>query len=90
MLFFGNEFFSRTFSYDIIEKKIGDNMVVSFAATKDWYQYMMISIYSLLECTKSVKKVYLLAETDQVENVPNLNQMMEKYPEVEFVLVNAL
>ena len=33
-------------------------MVVALVANENWYKYMVIEVYSLLETTKDVKKVY--------------------------------
>ncbi len=58
------------------------------SCTKDWYHYLVVDIYSLLECTKSVKKIYLLIETNNINDVKDLSSLIEKYKDVEFVLVD--
>lgn len=63
------------------------NMIIAMSATKEWYHYLMVDIYSLLECTKTVKKIYLLVETTNIEEIPYLNDIIKKY-DVEFKLVN--
>lgn len=63
-------------------------MIIAMACTKDWYHYLMVDIYSLLECTKSVKKIYLILETDKVEEVKNLDKIKKKYPGVDFIIIN--
>lgn len=68
----------------MVEKK----MIIAMSCTKNWYHYLMVDIYSLLECTKSVKKIYLLIETNNAEEVKDLPTIMEKYKDVEFVLIN--
>lgn len=58
------------------------------ACTKEWYHYLMVDIYSLLECTKSVKKIYLILETDKIAEIENLDAIMKKYKDVEFVIID--
>ena len=65
-----------------------DDMIIAMACTKDWYHYLMVDIYSLLECTKSIKKIYLLLETDKEKEIENLNQIKRKYSDVEIVVIN--
>lgn len=62
-------------------------LIIAMSCTKDWYHYLMVDIYSLLECTKNVKKIYLLIETTNINDVPYLKQIIEKY-NVEFKLIN--
>lgn len=62
-------------------------LIIAMSCTKDWYHYLMVDIYSLLECTKNVKKIYLLTETDDIEEVPYLKEIIQKY-NIEFKLVN--
>lgn len=62
-------------------------MVIAMACNKQWYRYLVVDLYSLLESNKSVKKIYLLLETDNVSDVPKLDKLIEKYS-VEFVLIN--
>ena len=62
-------------------------MIIAMSCTENWYHYLMVDLYSLLECTKNIKKIYLLIETDKVEDVPYLSQLISKY-DVEFVLIN--
>lgn len=64
-----------------------NNMVIAMSCTKEWYHYLMVSIYSLLECTCTVKKIYLLVETCDVNDIPYLNEIIQKY-NVEFILIN--
>lgn len=63
------------------------NMVIAMSCTKDWYHYLMVDVYSLLSCTKSVKRIYLLIETGDVADVPYLNDIIQKFA-VEVTLVN--
>lgn len=62
-------------------------LIIAMSCTKDWYHYLMVDIYSLLECTKNVKKIYLLIETNDINDVPYLKKINEKY-NVEFKLIN--
>jgi lipopolysaccharide biosynthesis glycosyltransferase len=69
----------------MLEKR---NMIVALSCTETWYHYLMVDIYSMLECTKTIKKIYLLIETNNPNDVPYLNKLQEKYKEVEFVLID--
>ena len=62
-------------------------MIIAMGCNTAWYKYLVVDLYSLLECTKNIKKIYLLLETDKVEDVPMLDKIIDKYP-VEFVLIN--
>ena len=62
-------------------------MVIGMACTKNWYHYLMVDLYSLLETTKNVKKVYLLLETDRVKDVPYLSKIKKAY-DAEIILIN--
>ena len=62
-------------------------MNIAMACNKAWYRYLIVDLYSLLECTKNVKKIYLLLETDNIDEVPFLRKLINKYS-VEFVLIN--
>lgn len=68
----------------MIEKKL----IIVMSCTKSWYHYLMVDIYSLLECTKSVKKIYLLVETNNPEDIPDFLMIKQKYKDVEFVLLD--
>ena len=41
-----------------------------------------------MEC-KDMKKIYLLLETDNIDDVPNLRYLANKHSNVEFVLISA-
>lgn len=69
-----------------IERKKPE-LIIAMSCTKDWYHYLMVDIYSLLECTKNVKKIYLLIETNDMNDVPYLKEINQKY-DVEFKIVN--
>jgi lipopolysaccharide biosynthesis glycosyltransferase len=62
-------------------------MIIAMACTKNWYHYLMVDLYSLLECTKNVKKVYLLVETDKVKDIPYLSKIKKAY-DVEIKLID--
>lgn len=62
-------------------------MVVAMACTSNWYHYLTVLIYSLLRTTKTVNKIYLLLETDDIEKIPELKKLKEKYP-FEMILLN--
>ena len=62
-------------------------LIIAMSCTKDWYHYLMVDIYSLLESTKNVKKIYLLIETTNINNVPYLKVISQKY-NIEFKLIN--
>ena len=62
-------------------------MVVAMACTENWYHYLAVDIYSLLKTTPAVKKIYLLLETDNINDIPELKKVIEKYP-VEIKLIN--
>lgn len=64
-------------------------MIVVMSCVKDWYHYLLVDIYSLLECTPSVKKIYLLLETEDKNSISNLYKIEKKY-NVEIVLINAI
>ena len=62
-------------------------MVVAMACTENWYHYSAVNIYSLLKTTKEVQKIYLLLETDNINDIPELKKVVEKYP-VELKIIN--
>lgn len=62
-------------------------MVVAMACTKNWCHYLAVDIYSLLKTTPAVKKIYLLLETDNIDDIPEIKKVIEKYP-VELKIVN--
>ena len=63
------------------------NMIIAMSCTPNWYHYLMVDLYSLLECTKTVKKIYILGTTEFVEDIPYLQEVIDKY-QVEVVLKN--
>ncbi len=62
-------------------------MIIAMACTKNWYHYLMVDIFSLLECTKNVKKIYLLVETEETKDIPYLDKIIDEY-NVDFELIN--
>ena len=61
-------------------------MVIALSCTENWYYYLVVNLYSLLEHNK-VKKIYLLLETDKAKDVKYLKQLQKRY-KVEFVVIN--
>ena len=64
-------------------------MVVALVANKEWYKYLVIDIFALLNNSKNIKKIYVIAETTNSEDIPYLNKIMQEYKDVKFVIVNA-
>lgn len=66
-------------------------MIIAMSCTKDWYSYLVVDLYSLLKCTKNIKKIYLLIETDNIEDVPYLKEIIEYYNiEIKTINLNPL
>ena len=63
-------------------------MIVAMSCTDNWYHYLMVDLYSLLENNKSVKKVYLMVSTDKENEIPYLTDIKKKY-KVDIKLVNV-
>lgn len=63
-------------------------MIFAFGCTKSWYEYLVVSLYSLLRTNNNTKKIYLLLETNRIEDIPNLRYLINKHNNVEFVLIN--
>ena len=62
-------------------------MIIAMSCTKDWYRYLIVDLYSLLKCTKSIKKIYLLIETDNIKEVPYLEALANNF-NVEIKTIN--
>ena len=62
-------------------------MVVAMSCSENWYKYLVVDIYSLLKSTKSIKKIYLFIETENIEEIEYLSLIRNKF-EVEFELIN--
>ncbi len=54
-------------------------MIIAMACTKNWYYYLAVDLYSLLKNNKNVEKIYLLLETDNIKEVPKLEEIKNKY-----------
>lgn len=63
-------------------------MIFAFGCNKSWYKYLVVSLYSLLRTNKNIKKIYLLLETEKIDDVPNLKYLTNNNRNVEFVLIN--
>ena len=57
------------------------------SCTKNWYYYLIIDLYSLLENNKNIQKIYLLLETDNIKDIPNLDKIIKKY-NVKLEIIN--
>ena len=64
-------------------------MVVVLVANSNWYKYLMIDVHALIKTTKDLKKIYLLTETDNIDDVPYLRAVIENNPNIEIVLVDS-
>ncbi len=62
-------------------------MIFAFGCTKNWYEYLVVDIYSLLKFNPTTKKIYLFLETDTIDEVPYLKEVQERF-NVELVLIN--
>ncbi len=62
-------------------------MIVALSCTKNWYYYLVVNIYSLLRNNKNVKKIYLLLETDKIDDVQYLKELSQKF-KVEIEVIN--
>ena len=52
-------------------------MIFAFGCTKNWYEYLVVDIYSLLKFNPTTKKIYLFLETDKIDEVPYLKEVQE-------------
>lgn len=62
-------------------------MNIALACNEKWYPYLVVNLYSLLKCTKNIKKIYLILETNDINDVPKLGDVIKKYP-VDIELIN--
>ena len=62
-------------------------MIIAMSCTKDWYRYLIVDLYSLLKCTKNIKKIYLLIETDNIKEVPYLEDLAQNF-NIEIKTIN--
>ena len=66
-------------------------MVIALASNKEWYRYLVVNLYSLLKTTKNIKKIYFILETYDINEVPKLKEVLEKYPvEYEIIEFNTI
>lgn len=49
-------------------------MIVVYGCNRAWYKYLVISIFSLLKYNKHVKKIYILCEDKEIENLDKIKQ----------------
>lgn len=62
-------------------------MKIAFCCTRNWYYYLLVNIYALLN-TNKVKKLYLIIEDD---NVKSIKDLCDKFKiEVEFININKI
>lgn len=54
-------------------------MIVSLVSNKNIYDKMLIVLFSLLESTKDIKKVYLIVEDDSLNDNTKLKQIKKDY-----------
>ena len=57
------------------------------SCNKEWYNYLVVDLYSLLKFNKNVKKIYLLVETENIEDIMYLKDFSDKF-NVEFKLID--
>lgn len=62
-------------------------MNIAMACNEKWYHYLVVNLYSLLKCTKNINKIYLLLETENIDDVPKLKEVIDKYS-IEFKIIN--
>jgi lipopolysaccharide biosynthesis glycosyltransferase len=69
-----------------MEKK-NNNIICVMCCTNNWYYYLLVNIYSLLN-TNKVKKIYLVIEDD---NIQDIEKLCNKYNvQVEFININKI
>lgn len=62
-------------------------MVIAMSCNTNWYYYLVVNLYSLLNSNKKVKKIYLLVETEDINDIKYLSKLKERF-NVEFVLID--
>ena len=77
-------FLEKIDKYNLIHRQ----MIVALSCTKSWYSHLTISLFSLLKNNNSIKKIYLLVETEDINDIPYLKLLKEKF-DIELVLINA-
>lgn len=63
-------------------------MIFAFGCNKNLYNYMAVNIYNLLKTNPKTKKIYLLLETEDINEIPYLKEVMDRHKDVELVLIN--
>lgn len=58
-------------------------MKIVYACTKSWYQYLLVTLYSLLKYNE-VEKLYIFLEDDTL----NLDVLKKMYKNTEFIVIN--
>ena len=63
-------------------------MIVAYGCNKSWYKYLVVNIYSLLRHNEKVKKIYILCEDDDFNEIQYLSKIRDKF-NVEIVVLNV-
>ena len=63
-------------------------MNIAMSCTRNWYKYLVVDIYSLLHFNKSVKKLYLFLEDDNISDVKYLDKIQSKF-NIEIEIINT-
>ncbi len=64
-------------------------MVVAFGCNKNWYEYLVVEIYSLLRHNKNVDRVYILCEDDSIDDIKLLSDVKNKF-NVDIIVMNVV
>lgn len=62
-------------------------MIVAMSCNKNWYNYLVVDIYSMLKFSKNIKKIYLFVETDRINDIKYLDLVQKKF-NIEIVLID--
>ena len=60
-------------------------MIVVYGCNKNWYKYLVINIFSLLKYNKEVKKIYILCEDKEIENIDKIREYFNV--DIEIILI---
>mgnify|MGYP002853387432 CR=1 FL=1 len=63
-------------------------MIFAYGCNERQYKYLVVDIYSLLKNNPKTRKIYLLLETERIDDVPYLRKLTDDYKNVEFVLID--
>lgn len=63
-------------------------MIVVYGCNKSWYQHLIINIFSLLKYNKNVKKIYILCENSEIENLDILKDFY--HINIEIILIRDI